>query len=188
MAASSFDNKNANRARKFTLESLPVYYVPAQQAPKQSPLRAMLLAHKIVAIALCCLVAIVLFRVWQSFAFIGLPNIVNWMHEIAAGILLVLTIILWAKFSKWHQIRKVAAIKNDQKMELTAIRSNVIMLSPQQAQETPLYVAAESLSIDYWVSRETMGIEEEDLAIGNLPDEYIAPDALVLSIHDGEIN
>ena len=169
MPTSSFDSKNPHRNQKFQLESFPVYFVPSQKTPKQSPLRVLVAAHKIFFTFMSCAIVALIFYSWQFSGYKGADLLFRWIHEIAAGVLLIATIVLWGIFYQRHSVRKKIRRNQNQKMELTAISSKIIVMSPHQVEETPVYIASESLSIDYWVSRETMAVSDEDLAIGNLP-------------------
>lgn len=184
MPTSSFDSKNPNRNKNFQMDSFPVYFVPSKSKTRYSPLRTLFSAHKFLYSALLGTVFIGLFYVWKLFDFPGAETLIHWIHEISAGILILIAIVLWSIFYQQHKVRRALARNQNPKMELTAVSSKIIIMSPYEVEETPVYIASESLSIDYWVSRETMMINDEDLTMGNLPDEYIAPDALVLTCHD----
>lgn len=99
----------------------------------------------------------------------------QWGCEILATLLLLLTLALYRRFRQWGQertMRKMRRIQSTQKADTLVNQLNI----------TPPPLTTFLLTIDYWASREAIPISEYHYELAQLPDEFIAPDALILNI------
>lgn len=119
-------------------------------------------------------------KVWALYDYAGATTWYAWRCEALAGGLSLFTLSLYRTFRRWSQERRrrvVARRKRNQ--ESNALLCTPAPLSPA-VQITPEPEFA--ITIEHWNSHEPTRLSEEHLTQTTLPDEFIAPDALVLNV------
>lgn len=187
MANSFFDDNQSNRSTKFRLDSFPVYYAPTKRMKPAS--KTFWRKHKFLTLATAVILILAAERLWHSLEYVGLASIMHWGHEILAGVLFVTAAILFVIFRQDEKRRTKQIQKLEEKLQFKTVKPapivkpNVIPFPIPGATKPP---TAQSVHIDYWASHPPAKLFEDDLAMGELPDEFIAPDALVFSLREAE--
>ncbi len=116
---------------------------------------------------------------WGAVDYPGAVALLIWRCELLAGILSLLTVFLLLTFRRWSQERAQRIIARRGSSEPGSI---LLCTPPPLSDEVPLPAQPEfSVTIEHWKSHEPMPLSEASMRIEQLPDEFLAPDALVLN-------
>ncbi len=116
---------------------------------------------------------------WAMYDYAGAPTLFAWRCEWLAGGLSLLTLFLFCKFRRWGRERVLQdAARRERSEEIKAWLCTPPPL-PASVQSSPKQAFA--ITIEHWTSNAPTRLSEEHLRQAQLPDEFIAPDALVLN-------
>lgn len=161
---------------------------PAPDAQKKfAAVRRFLRQHRGASLLLAAFGLFCLGSWWAVNDFPGWANVSNWGCEILAGILSLLIVQLYRTFRRWGVERTMRArFHCEQNEELSAIFCTPPPLqagvqSATQCRETVAII------IEQWKSHLPAQLSEDYLQRVQLPDEVLAPDALVLQFESKEV-
>jgi hypothetical protein len=120
-------------------------------------------------------------QLWATTGYQGLGILLRWRLEILAGSLSLLVIFLWGKFRRWEQARPQQRARRTQDTQEKVAGEKTPHLPPTLPAKPQAKQEEFTLVIDYWASGEPVRLSEQHADLAQLPDEFIAPDALVLN-------
>jgi hypothetical protein len=120
---------------------------------------------------------------WGAMDYPGANELLAWRCELLAGILSLLTISLFRTFRRWGQERAERVISQRKSQREPSEMVNLLLCTPPPlSDEMPIPAQPEfSVTIEQWKSHAPTPMNEASIHIQQLPDEFIAPDALVLN-------
>ncbi len=118
-------------------------------------------------------------KAWAMYDYVGATMLYAWRCELLAGGLSLLTICLYHTFRRWgiERRRRVVARREHSK------EINALLCTPPPLSATVQLIPEPefAITIERWASHHPTRLSEEHLRQAQLPDEFIAPDALVLN-------
>lgn len=121
-------------------------------------------------------------QIWATTGYMGAETLLHWRAEIFVGSVALLTISLVVKIWQWVKAR-LATRERQPSPEIAVLHEQhsgtpTAMPKPEPRQDEF------TLMIDSWVSGEPLRVSEQHMRLAApLPDEFLAPDALVLNFH-----
>lgn len=120
-------------------------------------------------------------NLWSMYDYVGATVIWQWRSEILAGIISLLTLHLYVTFRSWQQEREQRANQRHERVEEF---HSLLCTPPPLTEPTTIHQAEKEyfLTIERWASQEPYCWSEKQCEEFKLPDEFLAPDALVLNV------
>lgn len=186
MATPYLPKQNSDHGAKPARLPYPIYYVPNDPATFRHGVLQFFRRHKFWGTLLVILLLGVAERLCASLGYNVFEIIYNWRFVILGGGLFLLTGLLFFIFRMWRQEQPSIPAEILQAAQTIPVKNNVLVF-PKSAKSQQKITAEEvTISIDYWASRAPVKFTEDDLSIESLPEEFIAPDALVFSLQNSE--
>ncbi len=163
----------------FEQQYFPVYGPSPLPIGKTAALFQAFRCHPVLSLLVLGVVCFCLESIWAAKGYVGSEFLLRWRCELLAGLLSILTLWLFCKFRRWGKDRSARAKRQQQykqEIELLLRQGPIPAGSTHQIRPDELL-----LTIDYWLSGESVPISERHFDLAQLPDEFIAPDALVLN-------
>ncbi len=160
---------------------------PSPEAQKKLPNVRKFLRHHLAASSL--LAAFGLFGLgswWAVHDFPGWDGVTDWGCEILASVLSLLVILLYRTFRRWGLERAMMArARRERNEELSALLHTPPPLEAGFESRAP-HKETIAITIEEWRSHVPAQLSEDYLQRVQLPDEVLAPDALVLQFERKE--
>jgi hypothetical protein len=116
---------------------------------------------------------------WGASDYPGATQLLKWRCELLAGVLSLLVLFLFRTFRRWGQERAQRVITQRKPSETINL---LLCTPPPLSDDTSIPTQLEfSVNIEQWKSHAAMPLSEPYIRNEQLPDEFIAPDALVLN-------
>ncbi|HEX4947818.1 MAG TPA: hypothetical protein VFZ34_14195 [Blastocatellia bacterium] len=117
---------------------------------------------------------------WTMLDYVGAATIYDWRVEILSISLSLLILFLFFTFRRWERERQ----RRVRKRAKSAPKINALLCTPPPLPVTTDALTNEefTITIEYWASDEPVRLTEESSFHAQLPDEFLAPDALVLNV------
>ena len=186
MATHYLPQRNSAHGAKPARLPYPIYYVPNGPDTFRQSVLQFFQRHKFWGIFIVVLSLGAAERLCTSLGYNVFEIIYNWRFEILGGGLFLLTGMLFFIFRMWRQEQPSIPTEILQAAQPIPLKNNVLVF-PKSAKSQQKITAEEvTISIDYWASRAPVKFTEDDLNMESLPEEFIAPDALVFSLQKTE--
>lgn len=160
---------------------------PSPEAQKKLPNVRKFLRHHLVASSLFAAFGLFCLGSWWAVNdFPGREGLTDWGCEILAGVLSLLVIVLSRTFRRWGLERAMMArARRERNEELSALRQTPPPLETGFESHAP-HRDTIAITIEQWRSHVPAQLSEDYLQRVQLPDEVLAPDALVLQVERKE--
>ena len=186
MATPYLPKQNSDHGAKPARLPYPIYYVPNAPDTFQHGVLQFFRRHKFWSTLLVILSLGAAERLGASLGYNLFEIIYNWRFAILGGGLFLLTGMLFFIFRMWRQEQPSIPAEILQAAQTIPVKNNVLVF-PKPAKSQQKITAEEvTVSIDYWATRAPVKFTEDDLKMESLPEEFIAPDALVFSLQKTE--
>ena len=163
----------------FEPQFFPVYGPSPIPASKSAALRQAFHCHPLLSLLVIGVVLFCLATMWAAQGYGGSEFLLRWRCELLAGLFSILTGWLFCTFRRWGKDRRARAERRrhyEQEIELLLRQCKVPAESKHHIKPDEFL-----LTVDYWASGEAGPISERHFELAQLPDEFIAPDTLVLN-------
>lgn len=158
----------------FDQQYFPVYGPPPVRISKLATLRQAIRSHWLGSVLLVGFGLFCLGSIWAANGYWGGETLYRWRGEILATFLSLLTLGLYRRFRQWGKERTARAARRIQyRQEMATLVRLTTLPSPS---------GEVRLTIDAWVSGASVPVSESHYQLAQLPDEFIAPDALVFNV------
>lgn len=142
--------------------------------------------HPIWSVIVAAVLLLGLEYLWAMLGHPGGATLFHWRVELLTVGLSCLTIFLFFTFRRWERERQWRATAKRERIE----EINALLCTPPPL---PLSVNVRTeeefaITIEYWASDEPIRLTEDSIVHAQLPDEFLAPDALVLNFEVREAN
>ena len=186
MATPYLPKRNSEHGAKPARLPYPIYYVPNAPDTFRQTVLQFFQRHKFWGILIVVLSLGAAERLCTALGYNVFEIIYNWRFAILGGGLFLLTGMLFFIFRMRRQEQPSIPAEILQAAQTIPVKNNVLVF-PKSAKSQQKITAEEVMvSIDYWASREPVNFTEDDLKMESLPEEFIAPDALVFSLQKTE--
>lgn len=116
---------------------------------------------------------------WGTVDYPGATALLLWRCELLAGILACLTIFLFRTFRAWGKERVQCKAKRQEQNDVMGV---LLCTPPPLPEVEPVSPQPEfAITIEHWKSDVPTRLTAPYIRIEQLPDEFLAPDALVLN-------
>lgn len=119
---------------------------------------------------------------WAQYDYAGAATLFAWRCELLAAGLSLFTMYLYRKFRRWGKERRRQVVTRQKRSEAC----NALLCTPPPLPDSGHFVQPLheefAITIEHWDSHTPTRLSEELPEPTQLPDEFIAPDALVLNL------
>jgi hypothetical protein len=180
MAINQLKPHRVNPNAFFNPQLFLAYGPPPEATSKRAALRRFLHRHLLWLLTGAVGFLFWLEELWAARGYPGLPMLLVWRFELlAAGLSMLAGLLAWAIW-KWRK----TPIARPAKPSKHAEEINMLLCTPPPlaASANVSFKPRAPFTIEYWASYEAVPWSEDNLQMAELPDEFLAPDTLVLNI------
>jgi hypothetical protein len=156
------------------------YGPPPEVTSKRVTIRRFI--HRHLLLLLTCAVGFLFWLedLWAARGYPGLPMLLAWRFELLAAGLAMLAGLLTRAIWQWRKTRMAHPAKPMKQGE----EINLLLCTPPPlaASANVSFKPRATFTVEYWASYDAVPWSEENLQMAELPDEFLAPDTLVLKI------